>query len=200
MKEGVNTSTEYPVDNMHIDEEEDCGSQSTEPPECVPVHLLTSCQSLHTGRGKENKCSDESGSFPDFSMTNSPVSGQNTPIPNMDPYLAFPAGFPLPPLSIGMPNSQMLVCSTPPLGVRSPESSLMLPNIRCNYDSKSNLSETGSAVYSICRICHMPEDESEMLISPCRCAGTMQFIHNACLQVTRHFPLIMCTVFYEIIF
>ena len=50
----------------------------------------------------------------------------------------------------------------------------------------SEKSETSSAVLPICRICHMPselEDEQEMLISPCRCAGTLQFIHNTCLQV-----------------
>ena len=50
----------------------------------------------------------------------------------------------------------------------------------------SEKSETSSAALPICRICHMPgelEDEQEMLISPCRCAGTLQFIHNTCLQV-----------------
>ena len=49
-------------------------------------------------------------------------------------------------------------------------------------------SETSSAMLPICRICHMPgelDDEQEMLISPCRCAGTLQFIHNTCLQVRK---------------
>ena len=52
--------------------------------------------------------------------------------------------------------------------------------------SNAEKSETSSAVLPICRICHMPgelDDEQEMLISPCRCAGTLQFIHNTCLQV-----------------
>jgi len=50
------------------------------------------------------------------------------------------------------------------------------------YDSKSNLSETASALLAICRICHQPGDEYDILISPCRCAGTLQFIHNTCLM------------------
>ena len=52
--------------------------------------------------------------------------------------------------------------------------------------SNAEKSETSSAVLPICRICHMTgelDDEQEMLISPCRCAGTLQFIHNTCLQV-----------------
>ena len=52
------------------------------------------------------------------------------------------------------------------------------------YDSKSNLSETASALLAICRICHQPGDEYDILISPCRCAGTLQFIHNTCLMVS----------------
>ncbi len=51
-------------------------------------------------------------------------------------------------------------------------------------NTSAEKSETSSAILPICRICHMPgEDEEEMLISPCRCAGTLQFIHNTCLQV-----------------
>lgn len=33
-----------------------------------------------------------------------------------------------------------------------------------------------------CRICHLPAGDSDNLISPCRCAGTMQYIHNGCLM------------------
>ncbi len=54
-------------------------------------------------------------------------------------------------------------------------------------NTSAEKSETSSAILPICRICHMPgEDEDEMLISPCRCAGTLQFIHNTCLQVTNN--------------
>ena len=50
-------------------------------------------------------------------------------------------------------------------------------------DSKSNVSDSTSAYMPICRICH----ESaifENLISPCRCAGSLGFIHNTCLMVS----------------
>lgn len=53
-----------------------------------------------------------------------------------------------------------------------------------SLDTKSNLTDSTSAILPICRICHMPGDESEILISPCRCVGTVQFIHNTCLMVS----------------
>ena len=59
-------------------------------------------------------------------------------------------------------------------------SSLNIPSL---LDSKSSLSDSTSAIIAICRICHMPGEEDEILITPCRCAGTLQFIHNTCLQV-----------------
>ena len=35
----------------------------------------------------------------------------------------------------------------------------------------------------ICKICHLNGKEGDPLISPCKCAGTMQFIHCGCLMV-----------------
>lgn len=58
---------------------------------------------------------------------------------------------------------------------------LSLPGCSSVLASKQNLSEASSMLLPICRICHMPEDEAN-LIRPCRCAGTMQFIHNSCLM------------------
>lgn len=34
----------------------------------------------------------------------------------------------------------------------------------------------------ICKICHMTARENDPLISPCRCSGTMQYIHCGCLM------------------
>ncbi|XP_074643677.1 E3 ubiquitin-protein ligase MARCHF4-like [Tubulanus polymorphus] len=39
-----------------------------------------------------------------------------------------------------------------------------------------------SNIYPICRICHQTGDEQEILISPCRCAGSLQYIHYGCLM------------------
>ncbi|XP_064626161.1 E3 ubiquitin-protein ligase MARCHF4-like isoform X2 [Lineus longissimus] len=43
-------------------------------------------------------------------------------------------------------------------------------------------SENASIIFPICRICHQPGEEHEILISPCRCAGSLQYIHNNCLM------------------
>ncbi|VDK19525.1 unnamed protein product [Anisakis simplex] len=33
----------------------------------------------------------------------------------------------------------------------------------------------------LCRICHCPSTPDDQLISPCRCSGTLQFVHMSCL-------------------
>lgn len=43
-------------------------------------------------------------------------------------------------------------------------------------------SEATSSVFPFCRICHQPGEEHNSLISPCRCTGTLQYIHAACLK------------------
>ncbi|XP_035217919.1 uncharacterized protein LOC118191227 [Stegodyphus dumicola] len=43
----------------------------------------------------------------------------------------------------------------------------------------SSYGENGSP---ICKICHMTARENDPLISPCRCSGTMQYIHCGCLM------------------
>lgn len=70
----------------------------------------------------------------------------------------------------------------PPISALYPSHhSLNIPSL---LESKSSLSDSSSAIIAICRICHMPGEENEILITPCRCAGTLQFIHNTCLQVS----------------
>ncbi|XP_068134941.1 E3 ubiquitin-protein ligase MARCHF1 [Hyperolius riggenbachi] len=34
----------------------------------------------------------------------------------------------------------------------------------------------------VCRICHCEGDEENALITPCRCTGTLRFVHQACLH------------------
>lgn len=34
----------------------------------------------------------------------------------------------------------------------------------------------------MCRICHCEADAENPLISPCYCAGSLRFVHQACLQ------------------
>ena len=36
-----------------------------------------------------------------------------------------------------------------------------------------------------CRICHLPStDPANPLLAPCRCAGSIRYVHTACLQVS----------------
>jgi len=50
---------------------------------------------------------------------------------------------------------------------------------------KTSLSSTSSKTSDcpdICRICHCEGTNDEPLISPCYCLGTMQYLHQSCLQ------------------
>ncbi|NWW15131.1 MARH1 ligase, partial [Falcunculus frontatus] len=47
--------------------------------------------------------------------------------------------------------------------------------------SQSRLSVCPST-QDICRICHCEGDDESPLITPCRCTGTLRFVHQACLH------------------
>lgn len=47
---------------------------------------------------------------------------------------------------------------------------------------RSNDSDTGTDIVPICRICHLPGDKEDPLFKPCRCSGTLRFIHYGCLM------------------
>ena len=59
--------------------------------------------------------------------------------------------------------------------------------LRHSYSEPSLTTSASTASMPICRICHMPSDERAELISPCRCAGTMQYIHTGCLMVSTEY-------------
>ncbi|XP_014390474.1 PREDICTED: E3 ubiquitin-protein ligase MARCH1 isoform X1 [Myotis brandtii] len=40
----------------------------------------------------------------------------------------------------------------------------------------------GSDNLKLCRICHCEGDEESPLITPCRCTGTLRFVHQSCLH------------------
>lgn len=45
--------------------------------------------------------------------------------------------------------------------------------------------ETGAVLWIVgemCRICHCYAEDSEILISPCSCNGSMKYVHQTCLQ------------------
>lgn len=49
-------------------------------------------------------------------------------------------------------------------------------------EEDTDASETDSQQYLMCRICHCEEASAEYLISPCYCSGTLQHVHQSCLQ------------------
>jgi E3 ubiquitin-protein ligase MARCH1/8 len=67
------------------------------------------------------------------------------------------------------------------------ETNLTKPLISNNepLTRKTSLSSTNSKLSDypdICRICHCESTNEEPLISPCLCLGTMQYLHQSCLQ------------------
>jgi RING-variant domain len=51
-------------------------------------------------------------------------------------------------------------------------------NVLCRQESSTSQSLCGAA----CRICLSNEEAEGPLISPCKCSGSMQYIHIGCLQ------------------
>ena len=53
----------------------------------------------------------------------------------------------------------------------------------CKFGSQT-VSESGTDNYSFCRICQMQGDDRDPLFSPCRCSGSLRYIHGSCLKVS----------------
>ena len=53
-------------------------------------------------------------------------------------------------------------------------------------DRKSTISQSSSTLsLPVCRICQLPSMEpNNHLISPCRCLGSIRYVHNNCLLVS----------------
>lgn len=47
---------------------------------------------------------------------------------------------------------------------------------------EKNLSSVSSSNFSVCRICHASNVPGENLISPCRCKGSLAYVHLSCLE------------------
>ncbi|KHJ48784.1 zinc finger, C3HC4 type [Trichuris suis] len=53
-------------------------------------------------------------------------------------------------------------------------------------DSIRSASSTSvCSLQQLCRICHLPASRGKALVSPCRCLGTLRFVHKACLVFRR---------------
>ena len=54
---------------------------------------------------------------------------------------------------------------------------------RCSSASESSTTSSDSGV--MCRICHC-KDEPDNMVSPCRCAGSLKYVHQLCLLKWLH--------------
>lgn len=45
-------------------------------------------------------------------------------------------------------------------------------------------SSTLSALHPMCRICQNPSEKKNVLITPCRCDGSLKHVHGTCLRVS----------------
>lgn len=57
-----------------------------------------------------------------------------------------------------------------------------MPAVIVSYEL-TPFSSTLSSLHPICRICQCPAEVNNVLISPCRCSGSLKFIHGTCLRV-----------------
>ena len=48
----------------------------------------------------------------------------------------------------------------------------------------STASDTGTDLWPLCRICQSPSDTDDIMFSPCRCSGSLHFVHYTCLLVS----------------
>ena len=66
----------------------------------------------------------------------------------------------------------------------NPKANIVNPiNLIANDESdNSNSNSLNQKNLLMCRICHCEEVSPEFLITPCYCAGTLKFVHQACLQ------------------
>lgn len=62
--------------------------------------------------------------------------------------------------------------------------------IQVNSSSMASIATTSSFGGPVCRICHSPGDKLEPLISPCRCLGTLKYVHASCLLVSGLWSLV----------
>jgi hypothetical protein len=87
----------------------------------------------------------------------------------------------------------LLAPSMPIIAVATQDVALRTPSVKQTMTpslSKGSLISLASSSRPLCRICHLQNDTpSDPLIWPCRCSGTMQFVHTSCLVVStfRHF-------------
>ncbi|XP_067936311.1 E3 ubiquitin-protein ligase MARCHF8-like [Watersipora subatra] len=63
----------------------------------------------------------------------------------------------------------------------SSDEALSLPGIKISYDL-TPFSSTLSSLHPVCRICQNPAEKNNALLTPCRCDGSLKYVHGTCLR------------------
>ncbi|XP_060084984.1 E3 ubiquitin-protein ligase MARCHF8-like [Ylistrum balloti] len=79
-------------------------------------------------------------------------------------------------------SSNLTVASIHTIGTVSMSSANLTPLPQKKLFYSREASVTGTDLLPICRICQLPGDIADPLFSPCRCSGTLGFIHYTCLK------------------
>lgn len=74
-------------------------------------------------------------------------------------------------------------CSVTSSNQASISPSSVVVSCKISYDM-TPYSSTLSALHPICRICQSPSEKNNVLITPCRCDGTLKHVHGTCLRVS----------------
>ena len=67
-------------------------------------------------------------------------------------------------------------------GHKSSENAVSLTGVKISYDI-TPFSSTLSSLYPVCRICQNPAEKKNALLTPCRCDGSLKYVHGTCLRV-----------------
>lgn len=70
-----------------------------------------------------------------------------------------------------------------------------IPPVTITYDM-TPFSSTLSSLSPSCRICQCHNDMNNVLITPCRCDGSLKYIHGTCLRVGWSFGKTSCPNFW----
>lgn len=62
---------------------------------------------------------------------------------------------------------------------RVPSNLSRMSSCRCGSQT---VSESGTENYTFCRICQLQGDNRDPLFSPCRCSGSLRYVHGSCLK------------------
>jgi len=84
--------------------------------------------------------------------------------------------------STEIPSSEVSTVVVNDLGIPESFEMCMLSSVRIS--DVESVGEVDVSFEPFCRICQLSGDNDSSLISPCRCAGSLQYTHTACLLVS----------------